>query len=60
MFFNALKPSTLGALAQIFKSTPFVNGEYINSQDSTMLILQKGKVGFGYYRRGSTINGQIM
>lgn len=58
-FFNHLKPITLEKLAEDISSNFHHPDELINAEGE-IYILEKGKVGLTYRRKGSSINGEIM
>ena len=60
-FFNNLKPQTLEKMAENLRSKFLHPGEFIDQEESgSIVILEFGKIGLAYNRKGSAINGEIM
>ena len=61
IFFKNLREETLILLAESFQRKLFYPGAYLENEESVqkIQILDTGIVGFGYKKRGSSINGRI-
>ena len=60
-FFRDLKEKTIIKLAECLSRQFFYPGAYLDKSDEPKIhILEKGKIGLGYKKKGSQRNGEIL
>ena len=60
LFFGKLKTSTLESLSDKLSSEMLYPGSSLPVESTDFVILDEGKVGFAYYKKGASMNGEIM
>lgn len=60
-FFSDLKEKTIENLAECLSRQFFYPGAYLDKSDEYQIqILERGKIGLGYKKKGSNRNGEIL